>query len=236
MYKKLLLYPSKDLPITKNICTTFYITDYITLAWDKRKLNFNPNWKDFWNVTQYPGKRGLQKDAVSALSIALMADNVPAGKVSAALSSPQGVKRAFRKLTQLRPYIVWWTTPKDATLLLKNNHVLMSSASALNIQHNTSLKNMPPLQIQTNYILENNLSWGIPINIKPSKKQQMLENYSIKSLKKTNILDIRGKSIIKEDVIFLQQTQSTLENQFDQWLFLTNTSHNNNENRQNPLD
>jgi putative spermidine/putrescine transport system substrate-binding protein len=98
------------------------------LAWDRDKFPGTPTWADFWDVAKYPGKRGLREGVRGNLEIALMADGVPPVDVYKVLSTPEGVNRAFRKLDQLRPYIVWWKTPEQAAKILASGGVLMTSA------------------------------------------------------------------------------------------------------------
>ena len=98
------------------------------LAWDKDKLPVAPSWPDFWDVAKYPGKRGLHKGVRGNLEFALMADGVAPGDVYKTLSSVDGLDRAFRKLDQLKPYIVWWSTEADAAKILASGDVLMTSA------------------------------------------------------------------------------------------------------------
>ena len=98
------------------------------LAWDKDKLPVVPSWSDFWDVAKYPGKRGLRKGVRGNLEIALMADGVAPGDVYKTLSSADGLDRAFRKLDQLKPYIVWWSSEAEAARILSSGDVLMTSA------------------------------------------------------------------------------------------------------------
>jgi putative spermidine/putrescine transport system substrate-binding protein len=98
------------------------------LSWDKDKLPVTPTWADFWDVARYPGKRGLRKGVRGNLEIALMADGVAPGDVYKTLSSADGLDRAFRKLDQLKPYIVWWSAETEAPRILSSGDVLMTSA------------------------------------------------------------------------------------------------------------
>jgi len=99
----------------------------IVLAWDRDKFQATPNWADFWDVAKIPGKRGLAKNVRGALEFALLADGVSPGDVYKALASSEGADRAFRKLDQLKPYIVWWQTPADAAKILGSGDVLMTT-------------------------------------------------------------------------------------------------------------
>ncbi len=97
------------------------------LAWDRDKFQATPTWGDFWDVAKIPGKRGLAKSVQPALEIALLADGVAPGDVYKTLGSSDGVDRAFRKLDQLKPYIVWWQTAADAAKILGSGDVLMTT-------------------------------------------------------------------------------------------------------------
>ncbi len=98
------------------------------LAWDKDKLPVAPSWSDFWDVAKYPGKRGLRKGVRGNLEFALMADGVAPADVYKTLSTSEGVDRAFRKLDQLKPYIVWWSAETEAAHILASGDVLMTTA------------------------------------------------------------------------------------------------------------
>ncbi|MBV9758589.1 MAG: extracellular solute-binding protein [Alphaproteobacteria bacterium] len=98
------------------------------LTWDRDKFPATPSWGDFWDVVKYPGKRGLKRDVRGNLEIALLADGVAPGDVYGTLRSAEGVDRAFRKLDQLKPYLVFWQSDADAIKILGSGAVLMSSA------------------------------------------------------------------------------------------------------------
>ncbi len=99
------------------------------LSWDRAKFQGMPTWQDFWDIAKVPGKRGLRRSPRGTLEIALLADGVAAGDVYRTLRSDDGVARAFRRLDQLSPYIVWWTSGnRDALGLLGSGEVLMTSA------------------------------------------------------------------------------------------------------------
>jgi putative spermidine/putrescine transport system substrate-binding protein len=62
------------------------------------------------------------------LEIALIADGVAPGDVYRTLRTDDGVDRAFRKLEQIKPYLVWWKSPAQAPKLLASGDVLLSTA------------------------------------------------------------------------------------------------------------
>jgi len=100
----------------------------IVLAWDRDKFSATPTWADFWDVAKYPGKRGLYRGPRGNLEIALIADGVAAADVYRVLGTAEGVERAFHKLDQLKPYLVWWQAGAEAERILSSGDVLMTSA------------------------------------------------------------------------------------------------------------
>jgi putative spermidine/putrescine transport system substrate-binding protein len=84
-------------------------------SYDKAKLSDGPkNWADFWDLNKWPGKRGFRQTAKMTLEIALLADGVPAAEVYNVLSTKAGQDRAFAKLDQIKPNIIWWTSGAES--------------------------------------------------------------------------------------------------------------------------
>jgi putative spermidine/putrescine transport system substrate-binding protein len=123
------------LPAAVSDCGVGAYVHSVVLAWNPQKFPGQPSWADFWDVAKVPGKRGLARQARDNLEIALLADGVAPGDVYAVLRTNDGVDRAFRKLDQLRPYLVWWGGDTDPTRLLASGDVLMSSAPAERVSH-----------------------------------------------------------------------------------------------------
>ncbi|HJP10818.1 MAG TPA: ABC transporter substrate-binding protein [Arenicellales bacterium] len=101
-----------------------------TLVYDKDQISgAGPaNWADFWNVSKFPGKRALYKGANPNLEFALFADGVAASDMYKVLSTPEGVDRAFAKLSELKPHLIWWESGAQAPQLLADKEVSMTSA------------------------------------------------------------------------------------------------------------
>ena len=99
------------------------------MTYDADKLPDGPkNWADFWDVKKFPGKRSLRKGAKYNLEFALMADGVPKEEVYKVIRTPAGIERAFKKLDELKPHIVWWTAGGQPLQLLASGEVVMTSA------------------------------------------------------------------------------------------------------------
>ncbi|MGB5559533.1 MAG: ABC transporter substrate-binding protein [Paracoccaceae bacterium] len=83
---------------------------------------------DFFNLADFPGKRGLRKGAKANLEMALMADGVAAGDVYDVLETDEGVDRAFAKLDSIKDSVVWWEAGAQPPQLLADGEVVMSTA------------------------------------------------------------------------------------------------------------
>lgn len=82
---------------------------------------------DFFDVTRFPGKRGMRRDPRVNLEWALIADGVPASDVYDVLDTPAGRDRAFASLDRIKSSIVWWTDGEEPVSFLDNDAVSMST-------------------------------------------------------------------------------------------------------------
>jgi putative spermidine/putrescine transport system substrate-binding protein len=99
------------------------------ISYDGDRLKTPPaSWADFWDVAKIPGKRALRKGPKYSLEFALLADGVSKADVYKVLRTPEGVERAFKKLDQLKPNIVWWESGAQPLALLASGEVAMTSA------------------------------------------------------------------------------------------------------------
>ncbi|WP_206958057.1 ABC transporter substrate-binding protein [Trinickia acidisoli] len=83
---------------------------------------------DFFDLKDFPGKRGLRKSPEGALEWALLADGVAPSDVYKVLATPAGLDRAFKKLDTIKSSIVWWETGAQPAQLLADGEVTMTSA------------------------------------------------------------------------------------------------------------
>ncbi|MBA5636606.1 ABC transporter substrate-binding protein [Duganella sp. LX20W] len=117
------------LPEAVNECGVGAFVWSTVLAYNADKLKTAPtSWADFWNVSKFPGKRGMRKGARYNLEFALMADGVPTKDVYKVLATKAGVDRAFKKLDALRPHIQWWEAGAQPAQFLVAGDVVMSTA------------------------------------------------------------------------------------------------------------
>lgn len=83
---------------------------------------------DFFDLTKFPGKRGVKKGAKAVLEMALLADGVAPADVYATLGTPEGVDRAFAKLDTIKSEVVWWEAGAQPPQLLADGEVVMTTA------------------------------------------------------------------------------------------------------------
>lgn len=99
------------------------------LTYDADKIKVGPkNWTDFWNVEQWPGKRGMRKTAKLTMEVALLADGVPAAQIYDVIATKEGQDRAFKKLDQLKPHIQWWESGAQPQEWLSSGDIVMTTA------------------------------------------------------------------------------------------------------------
>ncbi len=82
---------------------------------------------DFFNLRDFPGRRGLRRSPQGNLEWALIAAGVQREDVYQVLSTDAGLERAFAVLTSIKPSIDWWRSGEEAIRLLETGQVTMSS-------------------------------------------------------------------------------------------------------------
>lgn len=112
-----------------NDCGVGAVSYSLVLGYDQDKIKNAPqSWSDFWDTQKYPGKRALRRGPKATLEFALMADGVQPADVYRLLSSAEGVDRAFKKLDQLKPHLLWWENASQAAQMLGTGEVAMAAA------------------------------------------------------------------------------------------------------------
>lgn len=83
---------------------------------------------DFFDLEKFPGRRGMWKTPNVNLEFALIADGVPTSAVYEVLDTAAGIDRAFRKLAEIKPHVIWWEAGAQAPQLLADREVVMTTA------------------------------------------------------------------------------------------------------------
>ena len=110
--------------------------------------------RDFFDLEQFPGRRGMRRSPQVNLEFALMADGVPVEQVYATLDTPAGVERAFRKLDTLKDHIVWWEAGAQPPQMLADGEVVMSTAFNGRIFNAQVLENQPFVIVWDSQVLD----------------------------------------------------------------------------------
>ena len=91
----------------------------VTLFYDPAKVPNGPDtYAKLWDTKTYPGKRLFRNSPKTTLEIALLADGVPPADVYKVLATPAGQKRAFDKLDQIKPQLMWWKSGTQPVQLI----------------------------------------------------------------------------------------------------------------------
>jgi putative spermidine/putrescine transport system substrate-binding protein len=83
---------------------------------------------DFFDLANFPGKRGVYKKPFVNLEWALIADGVAKEDVYDVLRTPEGIDRAFAKLETIKDQAVWWEAGAQSAEILATGEVAMSQA------------------------------------------------------------------------------------------------------------
>lgn len=129
-YARLGLSPDDMLPGAVHPCGVGNVAWSMVLVFDRARLGGGgpAAWSDFFDLTRFPGGRGLRRGALGNLEIALMADGVAPEDVYASLRTPQGSDRAFAKLAAIAPHVVWWEAGRQPPRLLDDGDAVMTTA------------------------------------------------------------------------------------------------------------
>ena len=128
-------------------------------------------------MTKFPGKRGLRKTPKGALEWALMADGVPPGEVYKTLGTPEGLDRAFKKLSTIKSQIVWWEAGSQPPQLLADGAVAMTMAYNGRIRV-AQLEDKRPFAIVWDGQVYDYEWWGLPQGAKHADAAKKLIAYA----------------------------------------------------------
>lgn len=109
------------------VATDVYAT---VLAYDRSRFDADApaSPADFFDLTRFPGKRGLRREAHFNLELALLADGVPRDQIYATLATDAGLERAFAKLDSIKDAIIWWEAGAQPMQLLADGEVAITTA------------------------------------------------------------------------------------------------------------
>lgn len=121
-------------PLQQNLIPAYYndygtvIDIYSTMIIYNKKAITEPvaSWADFWDTKKFPGPRSLQDNSVNIVA-ALLADGVAPADIYPI--TDEKLKRAFRKLDEIRPSIrTFWTAGDQPVQGVHKGEFVMASA------------------------------------------------------------------------------------------------------------
>jgi len=94
------------------------------LIYDNRSFGSSPpkTWADFWNLTDFPGRRLLRADLPGMLEIALMADGVEPSKLY-----PLDVERGLRKIREIKSECLFWSSTSEGYQYMRMGETVMGA-------------------------------------------------------------------------------------------------------------
>jgi putative spermidine/putrescine transport system substrate-binding protein len=133
-----------------------YLYSYIFAVNQKVVKGAMPKtWADFWNVKDFPGKRGLPGGSQGVWEAALLADGVAPDKLY-----PLDLDRAVVKIKEIKPHCVFWKSGAQSEDLLRQQEVvasLMWSNRAVVVR-----RQMKEITWSWDHAILASSGWGVP--------------------------------------------------------------------------
>jgi putative spermidine/putrescine transport system substrate-binding protein len=166
----------------------FTSTGATVIAWNTKAFPEGKgpsSWKDFWNVKDFRGPRGLYKPFYYNYEAALLAAGLKRDEVFPV--SDEKVKQAIAKLGELKPHVkVWWTAGAQPPQLLSSGELAMSSAWSgriLDIK-----KEKAPVEMTYNDGIAWGNAWVVPKGTPHKELAMKIINYAISEPVQTRLL------------------------------------------------
>jgi putative spermidine/putrescine transport system substrate-binding protein len=170
----------------------------LIVVYNKEKYGAKPpqSWADFYDTTNFPGKRGIQGvtgdiDA-GVLEGALLADGVAEDDMY-----PLDVDRALEKMSTIRDDIVYWTTGAESQQLLEAGQVdmaLLWSGRAY-----SAVKNGAPFEPMWNQWMPEADTIAVPVGAKNPKASFAFINYYLGAEQQAKLSELTSYSPINTD-------------------------------------
>ena len=192
---------AKLIPDAKLDCGLGEVLYNMSIAYDPAKTSEAPqNWADFWNVKKWPGKRSLYRDPRDTLEAALLADGVAPADVYKTLATPEGQDRAFAKVKELMPNIIWWTNPGQSRQFLASGEAVFiatydSGINATNLGE--GLKN----KVVNNNSIRHIDYWAIPKGAKNLDTAYSFLNFATEAERQAQLASKMGISVPNTDAL-----------------------------------
>lgn len=147
-------------------------------AYDQSLLTEGPTTlADFFDIEQFPGKRGMRRNPKVAMEWALIADGVPPREVYSLLATEEGMNRAFAKLDTIKSEIIWWEAGAQPPQLLADGAVVMTQAYNGRIL-DAAKQEGKPFEIVWDAQVYDYEWWGIPMGARNAETAERFIAYA----------------------------------------------------------
>ena len=93
------------------------------LTWDTSAFDRQPrDWKDFWNLKDFPGTRTLRKNFEGQMEAALLADGVPPDQIY-----PIDIERALEKIKEIKEDTIYWGSGSESQQIMRDGDAVMGN-------------------------------------------------------------------------------------------------------------
>ena len=145
------------------------------------------SWKDFWDVKNFPGPRGLYKPFYYNYEAALLAAGLKPAEVYPVTEDK--AKQAMAKIGELKPHVkVWWTAGAQPPQLLSSGELAMSSAWS------GRMLDIEKEKAPTAFTYKDGIAWGnayvVPKGTPHKEPAMKVINYCISEEAQLNLLPV----------------------------------------------
>ena len=137
------------------------------------RLKAPTTWTEFFDVENFPGRRGLRTRVNDTLEIAAMGSGVPPSEVF-----PIDVERAFAALDRLKPHVSHWISATAQTVSL-----IQQNETDFTFTYTTRVKKMQESGVPMGFSFRNNIlgiSWtGVPRGSKNREAAMQFLNFAL---------------------------------------------------------
>jgi putative spermidine/putrescine transport system substrate-binding protein len=179
-----LVYPQARQP---NWVTAFTYTGGIAYNTKTQPGGKHPStWEEFWDVKNFPGRRGLRSRPNEALEIATMATGVAPKNVY-----PIDVERAFKSLDRIKPAITKWTENAPQSVQLLQTNELDFSYTYHNRVFGAERSGLPLALSKEQLLIFFNI-FAVPTGARSSKEAMQLLNFMMRPDRQAHLCELVG--------------------------------------------
>ena len=173
--------------------------------------------RDFFDLANIPGRRGLPRTPKGTLEWALYADGVSPADIYEELGTSAGLERAFGKLDSIRNDVIWWETGSQAAQLVIDGQVAMGLAPSARIV-TAHFTDSPSLCIQWSGQIRQADVWAIPSGSKNQAAATEFLNIATTAAAQADVSRKIPYAPARQSAVQLVGTSKLIGDQVTDWL------------------